>query len=92
MITDASNLERIKGSRHDFQERPHLMGPDLSVSLCAYQNYYEKTVISTNAGDMGNAHSEYLSALSEMEVGLAFLFFLLLLITVFFNAIVCIPS
>ena len=67
VTTDASNLERInrwKSAIRLFQERPHLgWGPDLSVSLCPYQNYYEKTVISTNAGDMGNAHSEYLSAL-----------------------------
>ena len=30
-----------------------------------FQMHEDKTIIGTNGGDMGNAHSEYLSALSE---------------------------
>lgn len=96
VTTDASNLERInrwKSAIRLFEERPHLgWGPGTyQFHYAPYQNYYDKTVISTNAGDMGNAHSEYLSALSE--TGWPGLFvFLLFLITVFFNAIVLYPK
>jgi O-antigen ligase len=33
-----------------------------------FQRSKEKTIISTNAGDMGNAHSEYLGPLSESGI------------------------
>lgn len=33
-----------------------------------FQISYEKTIISTNEGDMGNAHSEYLGPLAEEGV------------------------
>jgi len=33
-----------------------------------FQRSKEKTIISTNVGDMGNAHSEYLGPLSESGV------------------------
>ena len=96
VTTDASNLERInrwKSAIRLFEERPHLgWGPGTyQFHYAPYQNYYEKTVISTNAGDMGNAHSEYLSALSETGWPGLFIF-LLLLTTVFFNAIVLYPK
>lgn len=96
VTTDASNLERInrwKSAIRLFQERPHLgWGPGTyQFHYAPYQNYYEKTVISTNAGDMGNAHSEYLSALSETGWPGLFIF-LLFLTTVFFNAIVLYPK
>ena len=96
ITTDASNLERInrwKSAIRLFEDRPHLgWGPGTyQFHYAPYQNYYEKTVISTNAGDMGNAHSEYLSALSETGwPGL--LIFLLFITTVFFNAIVLYPQ
>ena len=91
VTTDASNLERInrwKSAIRLFQERPHLgWGPGTyQFHYAPYQNYYEKTVISTNAGDMGNAHSEYLSALSE--TGWPGLFIFLVFNYRFFNAIV----
>tara|TARA_B100000886_G_C20417066_1_gene489726 strand:+ start:261 stop:1697 length:1437 start_codon:yes stop_codon:yes gene_type:complete len=96
VTTDASNLERInrwKSAIRLFEDRPHLgWGPGTyQFHYAPYQNFYEKTVISTNAGDMGNAHSEYLSALSETGWPGLFLF-LLFLITVFFNAIVLYPK
>jgi O-antigen ligase len=33
-----------------------------------YQKPHEKTIISTNAGDLGNAHSEYIGPLAESGV------------------------
>ena len=92
VTTDASNLERInrwKSAIRLFEDRPHFgWGPGTyQFHYAPYQNYYEKTVISTNAGDMGNAHSEYLSALAETGwPGL--LVFLIFITTVFFKAIV----
>ena len=46
-----------------------------------YQKPSEKTIISTNAGNRGNAHSEYLGPLAESGV-LGLLTFLGLIITV----------
>jgi len=68
--TDASNLERInrwKSAIRLFEERPHFGwgAGTYQFNYAPYQNYYEKTIISTNAGNMGNAHSEYLSMLAE---------------------------
>lgn len=68
--TDASNLERInrwKSALRMFGERPFTgFGPGTYQFVYApYQNPREKTIISTNNGDVGNAHSEYLGALSE---------------------------
>lgn len=96
VTTDASNLERInrwKSAIRLFEDRPHFgWGPGTyQFHYAPYQNYYEKTVISTNAGDMGNAHSEYLSALAETGwPGL--LVFLIFITTVFFKAIVLYPK
>ncbi|MCS5663044.1 MAG: O-antigen ligase family protein [Flavobacteriales bacterium] len=90
--TDASNLERInrwKSALRLFEERPHLGwgAGTYQFNYAPYQNYYEKTIISTNAGNMGNAHSEYLSALAESGwPGL--LIFLILIATIFTKAIV----
>ena len=96
VTTDASNLERInrwKSAIRLFEERPHLgWGPGTyQFQYAPYQNYYEKTTISTNAGDMGNAHSEYLSALAETGWPGLFLF-LVLVTTIFFHAIVLHPK
>ncbi len=69
--TDASNMERInrwKSAYRMFKERPVLgWGPGTYMFLYApFQKPHEKTIISTNAGDMGNAHSEYIGPLAEM--------------------------
>ncbi len=75
--TDASNLERInrwKCAIRMFQERPLLgHGPGTYMFLYApYQKPSEKTIISTNGGNRGNAHSEYLGPLAETGIlGLA---------------------
>lgn len=73
IATDASNLERINrwtSALDMFYEKPIFgWGPG------NYQFYYARfqrpenlTIISTNAGDGGNAHSEYLGPLAEQGV------------------------
>lgn len=71
--SDASNLERINRwncAIRLFNERPFWgWGPGTYQFVYApFQRSKEKTIISTNAGDMGNAHSEYLGPLSESGV------------------------
>jgi O-antigen ligase len=68
--TDASNLERLNrwnSAFRMFNERPVFgFGPGTySFMYAPYQLSSEKTIISTNAGDMGNAHSEYIGPLAE---------------------------
>jgi len=71
--TDASNLERL--NRWDcavrmFKEKPVFgWGPGTYMFKYApFQLSYERTIISTNSGDLGNAHSEYLGPLSESGI------------------------
>ncbi|HTF06065.1 MAG TPA: O-antigen ligase family protein [Bacteroidia bacterium] len=71
--TDASNLERINrwnSAFRMFEEKPILgFGPGTYQFMYApYQLSNEKTIVSTNAGDMGNAHSEYIGPLAESGV------------------------
>jgi O-antigen ligase len=73
MKTDASNLERL--NRWDcafrmFAESPVFgKGPGTYSFLYApYQRSANLTVISTNFGDLGNAHSEYFGPLAEQGV------------------------
>lgn len=68
--SDASNVERIlrwKCALRMFEERPLLgFGPGTYAQKYApFQRSNEMTVISTNFGSLGTAHSEYLLALSE---------------------------
>jgi O-antigen ligase len=68
--SDASNLERInrwQSALRMFEERPFWgWGPGTYQFLYApYQRSKERTIISTNAGDMGNAHSEYIGPMAE---------------------------
>lgn len=68
--SDASNLERInrwKSAIRLFEDRPVFgWGPGTYQFVYApYQRSEEKTIISTNLGDKGNAHSEYLGPLAE---------------------------
>lgn len=84
--TDASNLERInrwKCALRMFEERPLLgHGPGTYMFLYApYQKPSEKTIISTNGGNRGNAHSEYLGPLAESGI-LGLVTFLGLIISV----------
>jgi O-antigen ligase len=71
--SDASNLERInrwQSAIRLFEEKPFFgWGPGTYQFVYApFQRSKEKTIISTNAGDMGNAHSEYIGPLAEMGV------------------------
>jgi len=68
--SDASNLERInrwQAGIRMFLERPVFgWGPGTYQFLYApFQRSKEKTIISTNAGDLGNAHSEYIGPMAE---------------------------
>ena len=71
--TDASNLERLNrwaSAIRMFKENPLLgCGPGTYQFLYAgYQRSYQLSVISTNSGDRGNAHSEYIGPLTEQGV------------------------
>ena len=89
--SDASNLERINRwscAISMFEERPVFgYGPGTYMFQYAkYQLKKNRTIISTNAGDGGNAHSEYLGPLSESGV-LGLVTFLVLIITVLYTGI-----
>lgn len=71
--SDASNLERInrwQSAFRMFDERPLFgWGPGTYQFFYApFQRSQERTIISTNAGDLGNAHSEYIGPLSEQGI------------------------
>jgi putative inorganic carbon (HCO3(-)) transporter len=68
--TDDSNLERLnrwQSAIRMFEERPVFgFGPGTYQFVYApFQRSEEKSLISTNSGERGNAHSEYLGPLSE---------------------------
>lgn len=86
--TDASNLERINrwsSALRLFKERPFFgWGPGTYQFVYApYQLSTNKTIISTNYGDAGNAHSEYIGALAEMGVIGSFLVIVLVVVSVY---------
>ncbi len=71
ITTDPSNLERV--NRWEcailmFKERPIFgFGPGTyTFQYAPFQRPESLTLISTNTGDLGNTHSEYFNALSEM--------------------------
>jgi O-antigen ligase len=71
--TDASNLERINrwnSALRMCEEKPFWgWGPGTyQFNYAPFQKSSEMTIISTNAGDMGNAHSEFIGPLSEEGV------------------------
>ena len=80
--TDASNLERINrwnSALRMWKQRPVMgWGPGTyQFNYAPFQKSNEMTIISTNAGDMGNAHSEYIGPLAEQGVpGMAFIIIL----------------
>jgi putative inorganic carbon (hco3(-)) transporter len=86
--TDASNLERINRwqcALRMFRDRPVIgFGPGTYQFLYGtYQVFPEMTRISTNNGDRGNAHSEYLTYLSETGLPGFIIFNLLLLVSIY---------
>lgn len=73
ITTDASNLERLnrwKCALRMFIEKPIFgWGPGTYMFQYApFQFSYDKTIISTDFGDLGNAHSEYLGPMAESGI------------------------
>jgi O-antigen ligase len=94
--TDASNLERLNrwsSAWRMFKERPFVgWGPGTYMFQYApFQLSSEKTIISTNAGDAGNAHSEYIGPLSESGV-FGMISFLIIVISVIYTAVKLYPT
>ncbi len=91
VTTDASNLERLNRwscAIEMFKERPVFgFGPGTyAFEYAPFQDPENLTIISTNFGNMGNAHSEYLGPLAEMgAVGL--LSMLLIVAAIFYSSI-----
>src|SRR5690606_19539061 len=88
--TDASNVERLNRwscAWRMFLDKPVFgWGPGTyQFNYSVYQLNEEKTYISTNLGDKGNAHSEYLGPLSEQGI-LGPVIFITLCITVLYRA------
>jgi putative inorganic carbon (HCO3(-)) transporter len=71
-----------------FKKKPWLgFGPGTyAFEYAAFQDPENLTIISTNFGDMGNAHSEYLGALSESGL-IGMLLFLAVVAAVFYSSI-----
>lgn len=87
--SDASNLERLNrwnSAIRLFKKRPLVgWGPGTySFVYAPFQDPADLTIISTNFGDGGNAHSEYLGPLAEQGV-LGMLFMVLLVGMVFYK-------
>lgn len=87
--TDASNLERL--NRWDaalklFKERPIAgWGPGTYQFVYApFQHSKNRTIISTNAGDGGNAHSEYIGPLAETGIVGLLTFLLIIAFTIYY--------
>jgi O-antigen ligase len=85
--TDQSNLERInrwKSALKMFTEKPVTgWGPGTyQFNYGPFQEAADRTIISTDFGDAGNAHSEYLGALSESGLPGALLFIMITLFAV----------
>lgn len=84
--SDASNLERINrwnSAIKMWKERPLFgWGPGTyQFEYAPFQNSADLTIISTNIGDVGNAHSEFLGTLAEGGTPSLILFFALVLVT-----------
>ena len=91
ITTDASNLERLNRwncAIEMFKKRPIFgFGPGTyAFEYAKFQQPNDKTIISTNFGTAGNAHSEYLGPLSETGI-VGFLSFLAIVFTIFYKGI-----
>lgn len=85
--SDASNLERINrwhSAIKMFQDRPIFGWGPGTYQFCyaPYQASQNKTIISTNAGDGGNAHSEYIGPLAEQGLLGSLAFILIAVISI----------
>lgn len=91
VTTDASNLERLNRwscAIEMFKQKPIFgFGPGTyAFEYARFQNPENLTIISTNFGDAGNAHSEYLGPLSEMGL-LGMIAIILVVIAIFYKSI-----
>jgi len=91
ITTDASNLERINRwscAIRMFKDKPVFgYGPGTYMFQYApYQLSKDRTIISTNSADGGNAHSEYLGPLSESGF-MGLLTYLLIVSVVIYTAV-----
>ncbi len=73
IATDASNMERLNrwaSALRMFAEKPILgWGPGTYMfNYAPFQLSSQRTEISTDLGDLGNAHSEYIGPLSESGI------------------------
>lgn len=89
--SDASNLERINRwscAIRMFEDKPFFgWGPGTYMfNYAPYQLTAERTIISTNSADGGNAHSEYLGPMAESGF-MGLVTFLILIISVIYTAI-----
>ena len=90
--TDDSNMERInrwKSALRMSAEKPLFgWGPATYQFIYApYQIASEKTAISTNYGEGGNAHSEYLGALADMGIP-GMVLYIVLVIVILYHAVI----
>lgn len=87
IATDESNLERLNrwaAAFRMFEEKPIFgWGPGTYMFQYApFQISYQKTGISTNFGDLGNAHSEYIGPLAESGILGTVSFLLIVIVTI----------
>jgi putative inorganic carbon (hco3(-)) transporter len=86
--TDASNVERLNrwnSAFRMFHERPVFgWGPGTYMFKYApFQKWSERTIISTNFGEGGNAHSEYIGPLAEQGVPGTVAFLIIMIVVVY---------
>ncbi len=91
--SDASNLERLNrwnSALRMFEERPIVgFGPGTyAFEYAPYQSASDRTIITTDSGDGGNAHSEYLGPLAEMGVLGPLLYLLIILLVMVLSVFV----
>ncbi|MDR0971459.1 MAG: O-antigen ligase family protein [Bacteroidales bacterium] len=86
--TDASNVERLNRWAcvfRMFDEKPILgWGPGTyQFEYAAFQKSYQLSTISTNAGNLGNAHSEYFGPLAESGIFGMLSFIIIVLVVIY---------
>lgn len=86
--TDASNVERINrwsSAYRMFEARPLFgWGPGTYMFQYApFQKWSERTIISTNFGEGGNAHSEYIGPLAEQGIMGPIAFIIIVAVVIF---------
>ena len=97
ITTDASNLERINrwnSAMRMFEQKPFFgWGPGTyQFKYAPFQHSNEMTIISTNAGDQGNSHSEYIGPLAESGVLGAVTFILIVILVTYRGTMLYIRS